>query len=90
MDKTTLWTVSEAFAEAMTEQTYNKHRAQTNGLHRIISIKNNTVTIDDNGDSITVSVDSVAHAPSSLLRQFDHPYISAYQLSVPTPRSKKD
>lgn len=56
----------------------------------MISVRINTNTIGDDGNTQTVPIDRAAHAPSSFPRQPDQPYNSAREQSVPALRSKSN
>lgn len=61
----TLWTVQNESVEAMAKHTNNKLQARTSEPYKIMSVQNNTTTIDENGNTQNVSIDRVLHAPSS-------------------------
>lgn len=79
VDDPALQTVPDASAEAMTRHTYNKLQDRTSEPYLIVSVQNNLITTDDNGNPPTVSIDLVQCALSPTPRQPYQPHNGAKQ-----------
>lgn len=80
----TLGTLHNASVEFMSKHNYSTLQAWTRRLYQAISVRNNTLTIDDKGNLQIEATNRVAHSPSSLQRHLHPSNNGATQQTVPT------